>query len=217
MRYMVVLAVLSLHLGHASAGQDEDAVVKLLEKTGAKIIRDDKAVGQPVIGVDLRKIGVTQDNVKLLRQLKHLHTLILDEKYMCYAWHTLSGAGLLHTLSLATTKDGKRPATSDDVHALNLANVWLTDAHLLELREFKNLQQLSLRGTTVADPGVKVVVQQFPELEVLDLRGAYISDEAVKHLVRLKHLQSVDLAKTKVTADGVAELQKALPKCQVIR
>lgn len=42
-------------------------------------------------------------------------------------------------------------------------------------------------------------------------------DEALKHLAGLSNLKTLDLTGTQVTKDGVATLQKALPKCKVIR
>lgn len=37
----------------------------------------------------------------------------------------------------------------------------------------------------------------------------------IARLTALKKLQHLDLRGTKVTAAGIAELQKALPKCQI--
>jgi hypothetical protein len=50
---------------------------------------------------------------------------------------------------------------------------------------------------------------------MLNLYGTRVSDDGLKHLAGLKDLQQLDLTKTKVTAGGVRDLQKALPKCRI--
>ena len=44
-----------------------------------------------------------------------------------------------------------------------------------------------------------------------------MTDAGLKELKDLKQLTSLYLGGTKVTADGVADLQKALPGCQISR
>jgi hypothetical protein len=214
----LLLAVLLFNASDARVDEAEDAAVKVVEKLGGKVIRDDKAADKPVRTVDLRGVPLTQANLKMLWDFKHLDTLILADKQLTgYEFHTLSKLGLLHTLSRAATKEGKRPASVADVHMLDLANSWLTDADLLELGTLQNLRQLSLRGTTISDPGLKVLKEKFADLHTLDLGGALISDEGLKHLAGLKQLQALYLDGTRVTEVGIAELQKALPTCSVFR
>ena len=68
----------------------------------------------------------------------------------------------------------------------------MTDAGLKELADLKNLTTLNLAGTQVTDAGLK-------------------------ELTGLKNLSELDLSGVaKVTRDGVAELRKALPKCEII-
>lgn len=50
------------------------------------------------------------------------------------------------------------------------------------------------------------------ELRTLDLSGAPISDGGLQHLQGLKNLRYINLTNTRVTGDGVRELQRALPK-----
>jgi hypothetical protein len=47
------------------------------------------------------------------------------------------------------------------------------------------------------------------------LAGCTFSDAGLKHLAGLSNLTQLDLTGTQVTADGVAGLQKALPKCKI--
>ena len=51
----------------------------------------------------------------------------------------------------------------------------------------------------------------------VNLGGAQVTDAGLKGLKDLKQLTSLNLEGTKVTADGVADLQKALPGCKITR
>src|SRR5262249_36734174 len=62
----------------AVAGRaDEAAAVKLVEKLGGRVTRDDKIAGEPVVGVNLAGTNVTDAELKELKELKCLKTLIL--------------------------------------------------------------------------------------------------------------------------------------------
>ena len=61
-------------------------------------------------------------------------------------------------------------------------------------------------------------INQFGELKRLgrfSLAGSKGTDKGLKHLHRLTRWKELDLTGTKVTEDGVAALQKALPKCKI--
>jgi hypothetical protein len=47
------------------------------------------------------------------------------------------------------------------------------------------------------------------------LLATQITDAGLKEVAKLKNLDTLDLRLTKVTKAGVAELQKALPKCKI--
>jgi hypothetical protein len=53
-------------------------------------------------------------------------------------------------------------------------------------------------------------------LRVLNLAGTAVNDNSVKELVKLSKLETLDLRKTRVSTQGFAELQKALPKYQIL-
>ena len=53
------------------------------------------------------------------------------------------------------------------------------------------------------------------QLKVLSLQGTKVTDAGLKHLTALTGLETLNLGKTQVTPGGVAQLQKALPKCKV--
>src|SRR5262245_54264143 len=62
----------------AVAGRaDEAAAVKVIQKLGGKVRRDDKAPGKPVVAVDLRSTLTTDADLKVLKECKHLKVLDL--------------------------------------------------------------------------------------------------------------------------------------------
>ncbi|MBC7853512.1 MAG: hypothetical protein IAF94_08755, partial [Pirellulaceae bacterium] len=54
-------------------------------------------------------------------------------------------------------------------------------------------------------------------LRLLILAGTAVSDSHLKDLDRLENTDVIDLRRTKVTRAGVESLQRALPKCKIVR
>ncbi|MBI3465845.1 MAG: hypothetical protein HY000_22740 [Planctomycetes bacterium] len=77
------------------------------------------------------------------------------------------------------------------------------------------LIDLSLNRPTTTD----LLAQNLAELKQvkrLSLAGSGLSDAGIKHLAGLTNLESLDLRRTKASAAGIAELQHALPNCQIV-
>ena len=90
----------------------------------------------------------------------------------------------------------------------------ITDADLKELAKLQQLKVLNLGDTEITDVGLKEVAK-CNQLTLLDLEATQITDVGLKDVAKLKQLKSLVLASTKITKAGVAELQKALPKCEI--
>jgi hypothetical protein len=60
-------------------------------------------------------------------------------------------------------------------------------------------------------------VGRFSELTRIDLEGCAITDAGLQPLKELTKLELVRLKNTKVTPEGIAELQRALPRCQITK
>ncbi len=54
-------------------------------------------------------------------------------------------------------------------------------------------------------------------LKRLPLRNTGLTDIAVDDLKSLKALEEIDLSGTKITAEGIETIRKALPNCKVVR
>ena len=70
-----------------------------------------------------------------------------------------------------------------------------------------------LTYSKITDAGLKHLAK-LKQLTSLDLRSCWrITDGGLKELAKLEQLTKLNLRDTKVTKAGVAQLQKALPKC----
>ena len=86
---------------------------------------------------------------------------------------------------------------------------------LTALKEQPELIDLSLGHPNLTDLFAKNLAE-LKQLKRLSLAGSGLSDAGIKHLAGLTNLESLDLRRTKASAAGIAELQKALPKCQIV-
>jgi hypothetical protein len=81
--------------------------------------------------------------------------------------------------------------------------------------DLKKVKELILSGTKLTDEGLKEVTK-LSNLSRLSLQvNNGITDEGLKEVTKLTQLERVQLYATKVTAEGVDELQKALPECTI--
>ena len=147
MRTMLIGAVMLLACLSGAARADEASAVKAVENLGGKVTRDDKLPGNPVIGVHLHEIGVTDAALKELADLKQLTTLGLESTQVTDA-------------GLKELKDLKQLTT------LYLGSTQVTDAGLKELKDLKQLTRLNLADTKVTDDGVADLQKALPGCKI---------------------------------------------------
>ena len=165
----------------------------------------------------LDRTKVTDEGLKDLAPLRKLTTLYLDRtKVTDRTLAVLREINLLHAMTNAYAASGSRPSKPEDVTRLNLSGTQVTDKGLKELGALKNLAGLDLSGTKVTDEGLKELAP-LQNLTRINLSGTKVTDAGLKALAALKNLTTLDLDGTRVTDAGVKELQKALPKCQIIK
>jgi mono/diheme cytochrome c family protein len=99
---------------------------------------------------------------------------------------------------------------------LNLAGTKFSEASAANLKPLVNLTHLHLEHSAITDGGL-ANVKDMVHLRYLNLFDTAITDAGLEHLSGLAALQNLHLWQTKVTDAGVAKLQKALPKCSIIR
>ena len=119
----------------------------------------------------------------------------------------------------AIRKELKKPngeLTKEDLEKvtfLNLDNTKITNAGLKELAKLQQITRLWLFNTQITDAGLKEVAK-LKQLEGLNLVRTQITNTGLKEVAKLKQLEVLYLFHSNHTA-GVAELQKALPKCRI--
>ena len=103
--------------------------------------------------------------------------------------------------------------TLTKLEVLHLHGLQLTDRHIAALARFK-LKTL-LTNEAGIDDAMAVQLAKIQTLDALDLTKSPITDAALPELKQLKGLTMLRLLGTKVTAAGVADLQRALPNCKI--
>jgi hypothetical protein len=99
-----------------------------------------------------------------------------------------------------------RPSDGDDDLEALLAS--------LKPEQAARFYTLHLNGSAVTDDGLSVL-RDYSMLRAVNLSDTRIGDQAIAHLVGLEDLQVVNLERTKVTAEAVEVLRRALPRAVV--
>ena len=121
----------------------------------------------------------------------------------------------------AAGKEIKGELTKADlerVTVLGFSFAGITNEGLKEVvAKLPKLPKLSLHACKqITDAGLKEVAK-LQNLTWLSLNGTQITDAGLKEVAKMKQLKELDLKNTKtITKEGVAELQKALPKCKIL-
>jgi hypothetical protein len=160
---------------------------------------------------------VTDDELKWIASLRKLTHLSLRRS-------RITDAGLKHLAPLRRLKmidlsyTGVTGTGFKDLAGLkHLTTIVLTQEQLTD-ETVANLTQMGLLHNL---PGFKTFDDKRPmkveDVYSLDLRNSRLTDAGLKGLAPFKNLILLDMTGSKVTEDGVAELQKALPYCKISR
>lgn len=169
------------------------------------------------LGLDGTKIG--DASLAYLNRFPRLQILWLDNT-------RITDAGLVHLKNLQYLDTIYMPGTATGglglaelryvpkLKSLSLKGVRLAFDSLKALVQVEQLESLGLDMTDVTDPQLADLAG-LKQLRVLWLNGTTIGDDGLEHLKHLHSLQIVHLNNTLVTREGVAELERALPRCQI--
>ncbi len=170
------------------------------------------------LGLDGTRVG--DEGLKTLARYPQLQVLWLDNT-------PVTDAGLVHLLPLSRLRTLYLPSTNTagpglaELRALpNLTSLSLKGAKLLpnslkHVAQLEQLESLGLDMTNVNDDQLADLAG-LGRLRVLWLSGTAIGDPGIQHLKSLHSLQMLHLTDTQVTSDGAAEIQRALPGCQLL-
>ena len=144
----------------AAGKLDESGAIRKIEQLGGTFERDAKSIGRPVTSVTIRDGRFGNEDVYLLRELKHLTTLELGSASVSDAGlRELRGFERLTTLvlSVPTITDAglKELGELNHLTELYLFQTKTTDAGLREIGGLKHLTSLGLYSTQVTDAGLK--------------------------------------------------------------
>jgi hypothetical protein len=135
MLWLILLVSIAPIWSPARADEAEDKAVAFVEKLKGKVIRDEKAPGNPVVGVYLPFFAPIQDaGLKELAALKNLNCLTL-------CGTKVTDVGLKELVPLK------------NLTKLVLFQTMVTDAGLKELAALENLITLDLSCSKVTAPG----------------------------------------------------------------
>ncbi|MAV36622.1 MAG: hypothetical protein CMJ59_14345 [Planctomycetaceae bacterium] len=165
-----------------------------LEKLGAKFTRK----GLVVVSVNLSNSQITDADLAHVSRLSQLEQL--------YLFNTSIGdAALAHLKGLT------------HLNELSLARTKITDKGLSELADLTGLETLDLSlCMQIKGAGLKHL-KAMTALKELLLYQTQVTDDSLDHLRQMTHLEYIVLPDITVSAVGLAALQKALPKCEIIK
>jgi hypothetical protein len=169
------------------------------------------------LGLDGTKIG--DEGLAHLARYPRLQVIWLDNT-------AITDAGLVHLKRMANLDTLYMPGTKTGgaglaelryvlkLKSLSLKGVKFSPDSLKSLAQVEQLESLGLDMTNVTDDQLADLAG-LKQLRILWLSGTKIGDEGIEHLKALRSLQIVHLNNTQVSREGVAEIERALPRCQV--
>ncbi len=145
----------------------------------------------------LDQTGVNDGGLKHLEGLTKLTQLRL-------AATAMTDSGIVHLKGLTNLTE------------LDLRETHVSDAGLEHLKGLSKLRVLILNGTRVSNAGA-VNLKVLTNLTELHLENTRVGDPGLKQLANLSRLEHLDVSGTQTTDRGLAEIRKALPRCEVVR
>lgn len=206
-RFLSILVVLALSLPPVRAQVDENAAAQALDKLGARVVRDDKVPGSPIISVSLRGVRLLEDDLKPLADLRHLQRLDLAGSGLPDAalkhLKNLKALSFLNLSETAVSAEGLRQLEgSPALRELQLMPRQLNDARLKALREIGKLHALS-RATTIKGQRPAAAA----DVHALDLEGSEVTGAGLPELADLTNLRELNIKGSLVTDAGLRELK----------
>ena len=101
------------------------------------------------------------------------------------------------------------------LRALDLSGAAVTSAGLTALAQLPELRRLSLWNAQSLDDGAAAHLARVPKLAILDLSDTPVGDDTLLRVADLPALERLYVNDTRVSAAGVAALQKARPRMLV--
>jgi Leucine-rich repeat (LRR) protein len=170
--------------------------------------------------IDFAGTRVTDEGMASLAEMRDLESIEVSSNISDKGLQAIKGLQRLSELRLNYSQvDGsglKFVAAPGRIRVLGLRQAPLTNENASNIEAFENLTDLMLGATRIGDQGLKHL-RGLRKLQHLELYGSSITDSSLEVLAGLKELQWLSLGSCKpLTKEGVAKLQKKLPKCKIL-
>lgn len=177
----------------------------------------------------LRTLGVSTENELTDRGLAALQNLTnLESLFLTCEHHTISDQGIEAIAKLPSLKmlninlspgllEGSCLGGLDNLKRLEIGDgIRIDEEFIKALSKCEQLELLELSGpsTNIADSAMKQL-KTLRGLRWLTLTDYPITDGCIESLTELKKLEKLTLLDSKITPQGIAKLQLALPNCKI--
>jgi hypothetical protein len=125
------------------------------------------------------------------------------------AWLDISGSSL-------TPQRVKFLVGCSKIDQLFLTRSKISPGTIEALRQFSHLSSLDLSGALI-DPKAIGELAMLDGLQDLSLTLADVNDSIVPTLSKMKNLRTINLAKTKITKEGIRKLEQKLPNLKIVQ
>ncbi|MCI0743284.1 MAG: hypothetical protein L0Y72_30015 [Gemmataceae bacterium] len=205
------------------------AAIAEITKVGGEVKIDENAPDKPVIEVTLASGKVTDEMLaqltKPLNALPHLRKLtVVSSRVTDAGLKHLGGLKALEELRLNCNIVGtglKDLAGLPKLRALEfLCSAELTDQGFANVNGLAKLQRLRLIAAPKITDAAMKDLSGLASLQELALSYTAVTDAGLDHLKKLTELRRLYLRagqQIRFSEEGIAELQRALPKCKIMR
>ncbi len=220
-------------------------LIQKVEAVGGtmNVLWGENASEEPSFVINLHNSNALDSTLEgLIHDERPLHLLLSNTEVTdAGMFHLEQNRGIVW-LSLYGTSVGDACLKSiiklPSLKSLNLGNTGVTDRGLELLSQLEGLEELRLSENPISDVGIHAL-SGFPKLRVLTLKEALITDAACEILKNCENIEILNLDGTKVsdvgiemlskcqklktiwarhtkcTPDGVRQLKKSIPNCEV--
>lgn len=186
----------------------------------------DLSVLKEIEWLTLSGTGVTDDGMASIALLPNVVSLELSET--CLSDRGLVEIGKMRRLgilSLSGTNVSDKGLSYLSglpyLSVLDLEGTHVTTSGIRHLREMKNLAWLKLGAIHIDDDNIQEFCENIEELceltklQDLDISYTNVSDDSIKHFGKLKKLKHLSGLQTRISMDGILDLQRLLPNTEI--
>ncbi len=176
--------------------------------------------GQRVTGASLAYLQFDNSDLKpLIEQYPHIRWFILsgtqiDDRALGLLAERKNLDALVLTDTLITDAGLAALQSHRTLYELDLTRTAISDRSLEFVASLPALEHLNLRRTNVTDNGLEAL-EGNTTLQTLNIQETSLSDAAIATLASLPNLKALQFRDSLLSPDGIAQLQHALPECDV--